>query len=372
MAPPARSPALAAATLAAAAASAPRVAEAHGHLTLPASSRHGGDVRLGGDCANEACFWFSNNVEIPAEPTLPDAARSVNANATGAADIYSTSPWRAPGSAPVFGSGCGAGGGGPTAYANGGYIKSAPQGKDGAALPAVEPVEWTAGDVVEVGFAIAANHGGGYQYRVCRVGDDGDASDVTEACFQRTPLPFAGTTSAIAWPDGTRKEFARYDVTEGVTPKGFAWARDPVPGCTTCDPYSSCGAPLPPVPGFVKSDWDDWVNCCAMCDGAGESKGSTGACESGTHFPEPAEGISGFGKSVWPWSVVDSVRLPKDLPEGRYLLSWRWDCEESTQVWQNCADVRIAAASEDPTALSALAAAVPRKAGVSGGAQAAR
>ena len=24
---------------------------------------------------------------------------------------------------------------------------------------------------------------------------------------------------------------------------------------------------------------------------------------------------------------------------GEYLLSWRWDCEESTQVWQNCADV---------------------------------
>ena len=25
----------------------------------------------------------------------------------------------------------------------------------------------------------------------------------------------------------------------------------------------------------------------------------------------------------------------------RYLLSWRWDCEESNQVFQNCADILI-------------------------------
>lgn len=153
-----------------------RSAEAHGHLTVPASSRHGGSLEIGGDCKNEAyvtwrppipttqhvaarraraedvawrradsrasrrrcrpprahlpppkknsCFWFSNNVQIPGAPTLPDAARTVNRNATGAADVYATSPWRAPGSAPVYGSGCGAAGGGPTVYANGGYITS--------------------------------------------------------------------------------------------------------------------------------------------------------------------------------------------------------------------------------------------------------
>ena len=75
----------------------------------------------------KSCFWFSNNVQIPGAPTLPDAARTVNRNATGAADVYATSPWRAPGSAPVYGSGCGAAGGGPTVYANGGYITSHPQ-----------------------------------------------------------------------------------------------------------------------------------------------------------------------------------------------------------------------------------------------------
>jgi len=50
-------------------------------------------------------------------------------------------------------------------------------------------------------------------------------------------------------------------------------------------------------------------------------------------------GLSGWGKGGWKWSVADKVRVPADLKPGPYLLSWRWDCEESIQVWQNCADV---------------------------------
>ena len=218
---------------------------------------------------------------------------------------------------------------------------------DGKELPAAAaPASWLAGSVVGVGWAIAANHGGGYQWRLCKLGEGGDASGVDEACFQRTPLPFANGTQAIVWPDGRRKEAPLYLVTEGVSPAGAAWARGPVPGCATCEPYESCGEPLPPVAGFVKSDWDEQVNCNAMCDGAAESKGGAGACTSPTHFPPPAEGISGFGKAVWPWSIVDYVRLPDNLETGDYLLSWRWDCEESTQVWENCADVRITAAGD--------------------------
>ena len=26
---------------------------------------------------------------------------------------------------------------------------------------------------------------------------------------------------------------------------------------------------------------------------------------------------------------------------GPYLMSWGWDCEESIQVWQNCADITL-------------------------------
>jgi hypothetical protein len=30
--------------------------------------------------------------------------------------------------------------------------------------------------------------------------------------------------------------------------------------------------------------------------------------------------------------VIDSVRVPAHLKPGRYVLSWRWDCEEGAQV----------------------------------------
>jgi hypothetical protein len=51
--------------------------------------------------------------------------------------------------------------------------------------------------------------------------------------------------------------------------------------------------------------------------------------------------MSGFGKSIWRWSVVDRMQVPGDLEPGDYLLSLRWDCEQSDQVFQNCADIEI-------------------------------
>ena len=41
--------------------------------------------------------------------------------------------------------------------------------------------------------------------------------------------------------------------------------------------------------------------------------------------------------------VVDTLQLPPNLKAGSYVLGWRWDCEESTQVWSSCSDVTISA-----------------------------
>ena len=135
-------------------------AAAHGHMTIPASTRNGGDFTTGGSCAKGQCFWFSNNVEIPGSITLPNEMRSLQLNVTGKPeDVYATSPWRAPGTAPVYGSGCGAAGGGPTAFANGGQPPpGVPQGTDGFFLPKHgTPEQWKRGSEVEVGWAISAN-----------------------------------------------------------------------------------------------------------------------------------------------------------------------------------------------------------------------
>ena len=53
------------------------------------------------------------------------------------------------------------------------------------------------------------------------------------------------------------------------------------------------------------------------------------------------------GQSAIPdLEIVDQVRVPEDLEPGRYVLGWRWDCEESNQIWQSCADLTIVAKSQ--------------------------
>lgn len=316
------------------------VVAGHGHLTLPPSTRMGGSLARGGDCTNGACYWFTNNIEITVNETLPVETRSVTNG--GSPDVFAKSPWRAPGQAKVFGSGCGAAGGGPKRYANGGFAPTGvEQGSDGKDMPAMEPTIWQLGSTVEVAWAIAANHGGGYSYRLCKKSDG-----ISEECFQRTPLKFAGNTSFIINPDGSTKEFPMTKVTKGTWPAGSEWARDPVPGCKMCDSaLDTCGAPLPPVPsdkpgGGWNDPWNVQVDCYGNCCGASSSK-AHGVCPDGTAFYPPVSGHSGFGKNVPDWSIMDKVMIPADLDEGEYLLSWRWDCEESTQVWQNCADIRL-------------------------------
>mmetsp|Transcript_22066 Transcript_22066/g.57571 ORF Transcript_22066/g.57571 Transcript_22066/m.57571 type:complete len:416 (-) Transcript_22066:248-1495(-) len=409
-----------AAAVATVAASVPAVL-GHGHVTLPTSTRNGGLLATGGSCVKGQCFWFSNNVEIPGTPTLPNQHRSVQINVTGQPeDVYAHAPWRAPGTAPVFGSGCGAAGGGPMYYENGGMPPAGvKQGLDGLELPPHgEPAQWKRGDEVTVAWAISANHGGGYSWRLCKNTPGG----VNEECFQRTQLDFTSNTSFLVYPEQTAKAvapaevekvggtsctavsgkaacgttynnsclkcgtassfdcleccpgcamqtkgeyqwctcgskppappapptpppgppqpFANAIISEGTFPTGSQWKRDPIPGCYLCDAYKTCGAPIPaPKEGQPQTQWEAQVQCYASCDGTT----ATGSCPLGTtQFPEPLPGISGFGKVIWPWSIADTVRVPTNIEPGNYLLSWRWDCEESTQVWQNCADITIA------------------------------
>merc|ERR1712232_1551543 len=46
------------------------------------------------------------------------------------------------------------------------------------------------------------------------------------------------------------------------------------------------------------------------------------------------------------FSVVDKVRIP-DVPPGEYVVSFRWDCEQTPQIWAQCADVTIVAAKDN-------------------------
>ena len=47
------------------------------------------------------------------------------------------------------------------------------------------------------------------------------------------------------------------------------------------------------------------------------------------------------GYPTFLFSVMDEVEIPEDLAPGEYVLSFRWDCEQTPQIWNACANVEI-------------------------------
>lgn len=62
-----------------------------------------------------------------------------------------------------------------------------------------------------------------------------------------------------------------------------------------------------------------------------------GTCES---LKEGACSDAEFAKHYFDFGIVDQVKVP-DIPEGKYVLSFRWDVEQTPQVWNQCADIVI-------------------------------
>ena len=102
--------------------------------------------------------------------------------------------------------------------------------------------------------------------------------------------------------------------TVGTYPKGSEWTKNPIPACNTPD--------------------------------GGAFQNESLKCRDGTQFPPPLPGIEGFGSSFvsdkrFPYSIVDQLQVPHNLIPGDYVLSFRWDCEQTSQVWNTCANIRI-------------------------------
>eukprot|EP00947_MAST-08B_sp_MAST-8B-sp1_P003259 g3259.t1 len=343
------------------------------------------------------CFWFSQGCTIGCpsctgyhardqvdtcgrgmEPKVCDPRlRTYNKGAECGSkqDIYRWNPWRAPGTAPVFDS-CG--------RAGGGYVSSAvgpgaamftntshnKQGDYGSKVLPRGPSQatWKAGSEVETMWGLRANHGGGFQWRLCPVDDE-----LTEACFARRPLPFVGR-QAIQYANGTRMPIhSKYAFANGsvaaITADGElpppdhpTWALNPLPDNTQ---QGSIGAgnrtefpsPCPEdhhVPGNNddKNDKNDQhdehdehdehdggdgdENDDENDDGGVINKGSRTLR---THW----DGGLCSGERPFQVSVVDVLRIPVDTPPGDYVLGWRWDVEETAQVWSSCSDITIVA-----------------------------
>lgn len=308
-------------------------------------------------------------------------------------------PWRSPGTAgrgnPMF-QPCGVNSGSSPDFPDppaGGQ----PQFANGTDLPPVGPATvWKANSVVEAEWSIYANHGGGYSFRLCKK-VPGQAE--TEACYQKIPLDFADDLTTIKYYDGSRSPFTINATTTnvGTFPTGSQWRKNPIPMCN-CDigvgcagkqkkaavdkkckavPKELCGTDTGKntclscgtgdaydcevcCPGLNKQTNGDYSWCTANSTGCSKENpmgcyrqpyeetylkpGQTAPeCPTGLMFPSSwDEGYGQGEEGSFMFSMIDRLKVP-DLPAGDYSLSWRWDCEQTPQVWNSCADITIQA-----------------------------
>ena len=265
-------------------------------------------------------YWFTAGAEIPGEPIpyMEEIQPDVDCSRENTENIHQRYPWNAPGTAPVF-SPCGALGGNPNGCSgiiadefvtakNFGDICPC-EGKDrqteyfGCGSFAfgglahqydwsdAPTTTWEAGSTQEVAWWVpSATHGGGYSYRVCKVPVDG-ISGLTEECFQNGHLEFSGDKQWIYYNNeyiesGSKIEINATRINEGTFPPGSMW---------TTVPFA--------YPGI---EWE---------------------------AEEPME--HGYGH------VIDKIKIPSSLEPGEYVLSFRWDCKCTSQVFSSCANIQI-------------------------------
>jgi hypothetical protein len=146
-------------------------------------------------------------------------------------------------------------------------------------------------------------------------------SNLTEACFQETPVPFADDSSLMLG-NGTMIKLNSTFVSEGTLPAGSTWQMNP-------------------IPGYVIEAFNGWHYCkqpgknCRWFDPP---------CYD-PYSEHPDTLGQGLCSGEWLTNVTfyDQLRIPGHLEPGEYVLGFRWDCEASAQIWQSCADVTIAA-----------------------------
>lgn len=340
-----------------------RIAAGHGAMTMP-SPRTNMTQMYAGHCAgavppasgrpiNETgpqdgpCDWYNQGCQpgctkcipdcghiqaglgkccdTPMEPTVTDPELRTFQNLFGHFDIgFKYSPWRSPGFAPVLDA-CGeAGGEEPGASISGFKV-----GAKGSKLPKTRGPQWAAGSKQEVSWGLFANHGGGYSYRLCSKSDN-----ITEECFQRNPLQFVGNTSWIQYSDdkANRTAIPATRTSEGTNPPGSQWTRNPIPACSGymggVGSIACNKAQFEPVLKDVIKPHPKYAQMPGLY-GFGPGAG---------YFIEDEKQ---FWTARFNFNIIDEVMIPADLPAGDYVLGFRWDCEQTPQIWQNCADVTI-------------------------------
>ena len=334
--------------------------------------------------ADKAGFRKSYCDAPKTKSVLPKEFWTMNIHADEGAedDSYRFNPWRAPGAAPVVDP-CGQAGGKYPQTPMGGASNFGTVNITGShgpqtlqmgdlgsfVLPPSDPLhvpDWEVGSTPRVAWGMRFNHGGGYQYRLCPL----EKWPCSEADFQKLPLDFVRGAQAIMWNNGTLRPIEGKFVDEAVcpvVPRGSTWARNPIPRIHTDNIgmafVGKCldQRPNPAGPAGVckqddapwcwaKEDCEQFPNPCPGLDVGWYMGNATHMPPGGKPFFPDSNQHEGWCSGDWTLGMVsDEVVVPKDLAPGRYVLSWRMDCEETAQIWQNCADVNVVAKKQPTT-----------------------
>jgi len=318
--------------------------------------------------SGQGCFWFSQGCTIGClqcdglgaripnwdhcpdrsiEPTVNDPRyRSLNQNATPGSpqDIFKFNPWRAPGRAPVFDA-CGKAGGSDKEVFNAGAYNTtqfAKQGDLGSKVlkPRPSGTIWHRGAVEKARWQYTASHGGGYQYRLCPANET-----LSEECFQKMPLAFAAPYGHDVVFSNQTVHIGATVVPHSVTGTGD-WMLNPIPSYDS--DFVACDYAVP------KGEHCDWK--CPGCGAPAYAADLACPCRCAEQYPQyfPSgfayvgadpdifpDPLPDFHSDYTKYAVEDSVVVPEDIPAGDYVLGWRWDCEQTSQVWSSCADITI-------------------------------
>ena len=175
----------------------------------------------------------------------------------------------------------------------------------------VQPGKWggdeivatyEAGQIVTVEWCANADHGGVYQYRLCD-----DANLVAKLLSSEAPTAEEYLEIEACYQRGILRCDAVESNSCGLEPR--------------CDPTWGCAA----HPGLY-----------FHCEGTPEK---SYGCQN------TEEECPGTGGNI----VRRQIKIPETFPTGRTVLSWRWDSDETVEIFAACADVVIEPTPLTPT-----------------------
>lgn len=114
--------------------------------------------------------------------------------------------------------------------------------------------------------------------------------------------------------------------------------RNPVPACNGFGEFS-CGDSTKPSDFQFPPPLSDLTRPGKLLGGFGGGECYVGQGAT-TVMKEVCGSEAGTRAKMFQWNLADKVVVPR-VPPGDYVMSFRWDCEGTDQVWGSCSDVTI-------------------------------